>query len=85
MSPGAGKPPVVRRRWAPLVVLGLGALVAGWLLLTYHPAPVVPRDPDHLAARVPAGCLTCHGPEGSHPQPANHPINEACFSCHRWP
>ena len=84
MTVPAGRPRA-GRRWAPLAILGLGVLVAGWFLLTYRPAPVVPRDQDHVGARVPGGCLTCHGPAGSHPQPPDHPINEACFSCHRWP
>ena len=74
----------VWRPRAPLLVLILGGLVAGWFLWTYWPAPAIPRDADHTRAGVPAGCLTCHGPAGSHPQPPQHPISEACFSCHRW-
>ncbi len=73
-----------RRRLLPLAVLGLGALLAGWFLLTYRPAPPIPRDRDHVGSPVPAGCLSCHGPDGSHPQPPSHPINESCLSCHRW-
>ncbi len=72
------------RRWLPLAVLGLGAVVVAFFLLTYNPAPVIPVDRDHKSARLPSGCLGCHGPGGQSPRPENHPISEACLSCHRW-
>jgi hypothetical protein len=76
--------PAPRRRWLPLLVIGLGVALGGVAILSYHPAPVVPMDEDHQRATIPAGCLHCHGPKGPHPRPPTHPINEACFSCHRW-
>jgi hypothetical protein len=73
-----------RRRWLPLAVLGLGVAVAAFFMLTYNPAPVIPGDRDHVSARLPTDCLRCHGPGGSSPRPEDHPISEACLSCHRW-
>jgi hypothetical protein len=73
-----------RRRRLPLAVLAAGILLAIWLALTFRPAPVVPRDRDHRGITVPAGCLDCHGAGRSHERPPDHPISEACFSCHRW-
>jgi len=73
-----------RRRWLPLAVLVLGILVVGWFALTFRPAPVVPRDRDHQGLTAPTGCLDCHGAGRRHERPADHPISEACFSCHRW-
>ena len=73
-----------RRKMLPLVVLGLGAAIITFFLLTYNPAPVIPRDRDHNGSPVPDGCLKCHGAGGRSPRPENHPINEKCLSCHRW-
>ena len=72
------------RRWLPLAVLALGAAVVAFFLLTYNPAPPIPPDRDHKSAGIPTGCLRCHGPAGKSPRPENHPISEACLSCHRW-
>lgn len=73
-----------RRRWLPLAILALGVAVVAFFLLTYNPAPPIPSDRDHRPARIPNGCLGCHGPGGQSPRPENHPISEACLSCHRW-
>ncbi len=73
-----------RRKMLPLMVLAAGGLLIAFFLLTYNPAPVIPRDRDHVGSAVPQGCLTCHGPAGKSPRPENHPISEACLNCHRW-
>lgn len=72
------------RRRLPLLVLAAGVLVVAVVMFTYHPAPVIPRDRDHVAAGLPEGCLLCHGPAGRAPRPDDHPISQACLSCHRW-
>lgn len=73
-----------RRGRLPLLVLAAGVVVVAVFLFTYHPAPVIPRDRDHIGVPLPAGCLNCHGPGGKSPRPENHPISQACLSCHRW-
>ena len=73
---------------SPLValrsLLTLSSLVVAVFLYTYNPAPVIPRDRDHVPAGLPESCLVCHGPAGRAPRPDNHPISQACLSCHRW-
>jgi hypothetical protein len=72
------------RRRLPLLVLAVGAMGVAIIVFTYDPAPVIPRDRDHVAISLPEGCLVCHGPAGRAPRPENHPISQACLSCHRW-
>ena len=74
-----------RRRWLPWLVLGLGVAVTLGIALTWRPAPVIPADPDHARAADPQACLVCHGLGRPQARPPQHPISEACFSCHRRP
>jgi len=78
-------PPAGKRRWLPLLVLGLGVAVTIGIALTWRPAPVIPSDVDHTRAADPRACLVCHGSGRPQARPPQHPISEACFSCHRRP
>jgi hypothetical protein len=74
--------PAKHRLRLPLIVLGAGAVAVIWGIVAYRPAPALPRDADHTRSDVPGGCLECHAPGGVHPQPPDHPISQACLSCH---
>jgi hypothetical protein len=59
----------------------LGVAFALWLL-TDRP-PRMPGDGDHDVTLAEAHCLTCHAHAARHPRPADHPLRDDCFSCHR--
>ena len=73
------------RRRLPLLILGLGLAATLAVVLTWRPAPAIPADPEHARAADPAACLVCHGLGRPQARPPDHPISEACFSCHRRP
>ncbi len=45
--------------------------------------PRMPADADHSLDQTEGHCLSCHGYGRSHPRPADHPLRDDCFSCHR--
>jgi len=63
---------------AAVAVLGAVALWA-----TSGKPPRLPVDPDHSVDQAEARCLHCHVHTGAHPRPADHPLRDDCFSCHR--
>jgi hypothetical protein len=72
-----------RRRWL-LWIAALGVLLAVALLSRGNP-PRLPADADHGLLQAEAHCLTCHTRSSPHPRPADHPLRDDCFSCHRDP
>ena len=61
-------------------VVACGA-VAWWA--TSGAPPRLPSDPDHRLDQAESACLRCHVRSGRHPRPADHPLRDDCFSCHR--
>ena len=55
------------------------------LLLTRRTPPSLPADPDHAVSQTEGRCLSCHMRTSRHPRPADHPLRDDCFSCHRGP
>ena len=70
------------RGWA-LAALGAAALAGAGLWATGGKPPRLPRGPDHDLAQAESHCLTCHSRADRHPRPADHPLRDDCFSCHR--
>jgi hypothetical protein len=73
----------VRKIWvgaAALVAILVGGML--WLLATREPPPLIPLDPDHVAARGDAACLDCHSHDGAAPRSKNHPLGQRCLQCH---
>lgn len=71
-----------RSRWGLALFLGLLAVFAV-LLLTADQAPRMPGDSDHDPQQSEVQCLSCHGHDRKNPRPADHPLRDDCFSCHR--
>ncbi|MFN3412857.1 MAG: hypothetical protein ACK42L_02220 [Thermoanaerobaculum sp.] len=71
-----------RARWGLALFLGLLGVFAV-LLLVSDRAPKMPPDADHQVSVPEVLCLSCHGYVQKHPRPANHPLRDDCFSCHR--
>ena len=67
--------------WAAAVAAG-GA--AAWWAASGKP-PRLPADADHRLDQAEAACLRCHVHSGRKPRPADHPLRDDCFSCHRDP
>ena len=65
-------------------LLLLAGLVA-WLALRNPQPPFLPADADHARFINAGRCLSCHGPQGESPQPANHPLGNDCLRCHGRP
>ena len=64
-------------------IVGLAAPVAVGLWATSGKPPRLPADGDHAVSQAEAKCLGCHTRSGAHPRPADHPLRDDCFSCHR--
>ncbi len=64
-----------------IALVTLAALVI-FLVVRGRQAPVLPFDADHARFVSSGACLSCHGPEGSSPQPKNHPLGTDCMRCH---
>ena len=45
----------------------------------------VPADEVHRNSASRAACMSCHGPDGVRPQPAEHTKADQCFQCHAQP
>jgi hypothetical protein len=56
-------------------------LLALWV--TADRAPRLPDDGDHRPGQAEAICLGCHGHTARRPRPADHPLRDDCYSCHR--
>lgn len=63
---------------------GVAAVAAG-VWVSSSKAPRLPADGDHALGQSETRCLTCHGFGQRHPRPADHPLRDDCFSCHRDP
>ena len=59
----------------------LAALVI-LLVVRGRQPPLLPADADHARFVSSGTCLSCHGPEGTSPQPKNHPLGTDCMRCH---
>ena len=55
------------------------------LLATRRTPPRLPPDRDHALDQAETHCLGCHPRTSRHPRPADHPLRDDCFSCHRGP
>lgn len=64
-----------------LVILVLAAVVV-FLAMRERQPPLLPGDADHARFIAAEACLSCHGPQGSHPQGKNHPLGADCMRCH---
>jgi hypothetical protein len=73
------------RRRRLLLWLLAAAVLFGELLLAASKPPRLPGDRDHAFDQAEAHCLTCHWHAGKRPRPADHPLRDDCFSCHRDP
>ena len=67
-----------------IAIIALAALVI-FLVMRGRQPPVLPIDADHSRFLSSGACLSCHGPEGSYPQPRNHPLGTDCMRCHGMP
>ncbi len=65
-------------------IFALVALAALVILLVVRgrQPPVLPFDADHARFVSSGRCLSCHGPQGTSPQPKNHPLGTDCMRCH---
>jgi hypothetical protein len=62
------------------------ALVTVVLLLATGRKPArLPGDRDHALDQSEERCLSCHAHAARHPRPADHPLRDDCYSCHRDP
>ena len=59
----------------------LAALVI-LLVVRGRQPPLLPADADHARFISSGACLSCHGPQGTSPQPKNHPLGTDCMRCH---
>lgn len=64
-----------------LALVTVAALVI-FLVVRGRQPPLLPFDADHARFVSSGACLSCHGPEGSSPQPRNHPLGTDCMRCH---
>ena len=64
-----------------LALVALAALVI-FLVVRGRQPPVLPVDGVHARFISSGACLSCHGPQGSSPQPKNHPLGTDCMRCH---
>jgi hypothetical protein len=78
---GAMKVNVRRLAWA----VGLVAVAGVGLWATSRGSPALPADRNHAVSQAEARCLGCHDRTGGFPRPADHPLRDDCFSCHRGP
>ncbi len=60
-------------------VLGLLAVLIGFLVLRNPKPPFLPDDPEHRSF---ATCNDCHAMDGPVPRSTEHPIGEDCNRCH---
>jgi hypothetical protein len=63
--------------------VGLAAAAAVGVWATSGKPPRLPADADHALGQAEAACLRCHARTGQNPRPADHPLRDDCFSCHR--
>ncbi len=66
-----------------LAWLAVPALVLLALWATGDRPPRMPGDADHATGQSETHCLSCHGHTAQRPRPADHPLRDDCFSCHR--
>ena len=76
--------PMVMRRVQIMLLVGIVALAGLVLLfaLRNRQPPILPTDPDHAGFVDAQRCLSCHNPDGEHPQTKNHPVSRECMRCH---
>jgi predicted CXXCH cytochrome family protein len=63
--------------------LALVVVAAVLLVTTGRKPPRLPGDRDHALDQAEERCLSCHAHGARNPRPADHPLRDACFSCHR--
>ena len=68
-----------------IVAIVLLATLVIFLALRGRQPPVLPADTDHAQFSSSGSCLSCHGPDGVHPQSRNHPLGPECMRCHGMP
>ncbi|HVN75534.1 MAG TPA: hypothetical protein VMT19_04400 [Thermoanaerobaculaceae bacterium] len=66
-----------------LWLAAVAAMGAALLWATSGKPPRLPADADHRFDQTESACLQCHTRTGRHPRPADHPLRDDCFSCHR--
>ncbi len=62
---------------------GLVAAAGVGLWATSRGSPSLPDDQNHAVSQAEAKCLGCHARTAGFPRPADHPLRDDCFSCHR--
>ena len=71
-----------RTQWILMASLLVVALGVGYLAMRNRQPPMLPLDADHKGSVNTITCLSCHGPDGSDPRGANHPLGDDCLRCH---
>lgn len=74
-----------RTQWIATALVLLAAALVLWIAIRGRQPPVLPNDRTHERFVSAEDCQSCHGPQGSNPQPANHPLGFDCLRCHGMP